>query len=400
MHSATFGSAWDAQETPTCTAGEVGGIDPVQRPPSDLGRPRHPGGPPCFARYWRIWSRLYVRRLAGAFLPGEDAHGRDAVEPHLGQRGEEDVPVHLPLPDVEMLVDARGRAGRVHDVAQAGRGAVVERVSDVHVGQQRPGVLHDPFDVAALMEGVRRAVQERHEVPVDPADQVDARPAVLHEVVRVRFEHQPDAFALEHRQQLLHRAPELRLAGRRRLRPPVELGVHHLHPEVHGYLDRPLPVAHRGLALVLVRARPPVQRQHRADLHAGRGQRLPEPGDLRLVRPRVQEERQEILPRRQLDAGVAEVRDDAGQLGQRHAAEHVGVERDLHGRDLTGLTAPSRRSRGARAGTPPCGCRSAAPPGSSPPRPWPRSRPRSWARSRTRRPPPSASPAAPRRRPG
>src|SRR5213076_1971694 len=58
------------------------------------------------------------RRLAGAFFPGEDADGGDAIELDLGQGGEEDVPVHLSLPDVEMLVDAGGRAGRVHDVAQ------------------------------------------------------------------------------------------------------------------------------------------------------------------------------------------------------------------------------------------------------------------------------------------
>jgi hypothetical protein len=75
------------------------------------------------------------RGLAGSFLPGEDAHGGDAVEVHLGQGAEEDVPVDLPLPDVQVLVDPGRRAGRVHDVAQAGGGAMVEGVGDVQVGE-------------------------------------------------------------------------------------------------------------------------------------------------------------------------------------------------------------------------------------------------------------------------
>src|SRR5215469_14272397 len=93
------------------------------------------------------------RGFARPFLPGEDAHGGDAVEVYLGQGAEEGIPVHLPLADVQVLVDTGGRAGRVDDVAQAGRGAVVERVGDVQLGEQRPGVLHDAFDVAALVEG-------------------------------------------------------------------------------------------------------------------------------------------------------------------------------------------------------------------------------------------------------
>src|SRR5215831_19018305 len=87
--------------------------------------------------------------LAGSFLPGEDAHGGDAVEVHLGEGAEEDVPVHLALTDVQVLVDPGGRTGRVDDVAQAGGGAVVEGIGDVHVREQRPGVFHDAVDVAA-----------------------------------------------------------------------------------------------------------------------------------------------------------------------------------------------------------------------------------------------------------
>src|SRR3981081_1003699 len=159
--------------------------------PSGPGRPARSG--PCASCRPSVLRdvppdlfEVMSRRLPGPFLPGEDAHGRDAVELHVGQRPEEDVPVHFPLADVEVLVHARGRAGRVHDVAQAGRGPVVEGVRDMHLRQQRPGVLHDPFDVAALMEGVRRAVQERYEVLIYPPNEIDPGSAVLDEVIRVR----------------------------------------------------------------------------------------------------------------------------------------------------------------------------------------------------------------------
>ncbi len=113
--------------------------------------------------------------VLGPLLPGEHAHRGDPVEAHLGERGEEPVPVHLALPDVQVLVHPDGRAGRVDDVAQAGRAAVVERVGDVHLGEQRPGVAHHRGQVAALMEGVRGAVQEGHQVRVDAADQIRRR---------------------------------------------------------------------------------------------------------------------------------------------------------------------------------------------------------------------------------
>jgi hypothetical protein len=51
------------------------------------------------------------RRLMGAFFPGEDAGGGDAVEVQLAQGAEERGPVDLALADVEVLVDAGGGAG-------------------------------------------------------------------------------------------------------------------------------------------------------------------------------------------------------------------------------------------------------------------------------------------------
>ena len=55
--------------------------------------------------------------------------------------------------------------------------------------------------------------------------------AVLDEVVRVRLEPELDALALEDRQQLLHRPPELAFGLWLPLRPAVELAVHRVHAE-------------------------------------------------------------------------------------------------------------------------------------------------------------------------
>jgi hypothetical protein len=208
--------------------------------------------------------------------------------------------------------------------------AVVERVGDVDVGEQVPGVLDDPGDVPAHVERVRGAVQERHERGVDPAHQVDGGAAVLDEVAGVRLQDEPYALPLEQRQQLLHRAPEPVLAHGGLVRRPAQLGVHHRAPEVHGDLEGASPVPHGGAAAVLVRPRPPVQREDGGHGDTGRVERAPERGDRVPVGPRVQEERQEVVARRELEVGVPEVGDEAGKREQRGAAEHVRVERELH----------------------------------------------------------------------
>ena len=69
----------------------------------------------------------------------------------------------------------------------------------------------------------------------------------------------------------------------------------------------------------------------RGDLDPGPVERLLERLDSCVVDPRGQEERCEVLARRELDVLVAEVGHDAGKLEQWGAAEHVRVERDLHG---------------------------------------------------------------------
>src|SRR5262244_846132 len=92
------------------------------------------GGPAVLGQVAADLLQVVDRGLAGPFLPGEDAHGGDAVELHLGEGAEEDVPVDLALADVQVLVDPGGRAGRVDDVAQPGGSPVVERVGDVQVG--------------------------------------------------------------------------------------------------------------------------------------------------------------------------------------------------------------------------------------------------------------------------
>lgn len=89
----------------------------------------------------------------------------------------------------------------------------------------------------------------------------------------MRFQPQLHALTLEYRQEFLQRAPELRLAAAGRLRPPVELGVHHGAVQLDGQLDGPLPVAHCGLPLFLVRAGPAVQGQVRGHLDPGAAER-------------------------------------------------------------------------------------------------------------------------------
>ena len=201
-------------------------------------------------------GEVVAARRLGSLLPCEHADGHDAVEAQLLERPEERVPGHLALADVEVLVDAHGVARRVGDVAQPGRRAVVEAVRHVHLRQQVACGAHDLGHVPALVEGVRRAVQEAHVRGVDAPDHVHGGDPVLDEVVRVRLEREMDALALEDRQELLHRAPELaprrwtRLSGR-----PLNSEFMTSTPELDRDLDGPLPVAHGRLPLVLVRVR-------------------------------------------------------------------------------------------------------------------------------------------------
>ena len=235
---------------------------------------------------------------------------------------------------------------------------MVERVGEVQLGQQRPGVPDHRGQVAALVEGVRRAVQERDQVGVDARG--PGRPPAMPSSTKSsgcgsRTRRTPSRSKIGSSSSI-DRQNWASLCGGR-LRPAVELGVHHGHPEIDGDLDGPLPVAHRRLPLVLVRAGPLVERQHRGDLDLGRGQRLLERRDAVPVHPRVQEERHEVVARRQLDVPVAEVGDQPGQLEQRHLAQHVRVERDLHARHLLGVV----ELRLARPGPPRPARRCAAP---------------------------------------
>jgi hypothetical protein len=142
-------------------------------------------------------------RLAGPLLPRENADSSNAIEADPPQRGEKAIPVDLALADVQMLMYSRWRPWGVHDVAQARGRGVIEGVSKVYVGQQVTGVLHDFGHVAAHMECVRCAVQERNVRGVNPANYVDRGLAVLDEVVRVRLQPQLHPFPFEDRQQFL-----------------------------------------------------------------------------------------------------------------------------------------------------------------------------------------------------
>ena len=201
------------------------------------------------------------------------------------------------------------------------------------------------------------------------------------------------ALSLEDRQQLVQRPPELRLAARRRLRSAVELRVHHPAVQVDGELDRPLPVADRRLPLVLVRPGPAVERQVRGDPHPGPVQRGPEPAHHVPVGPRVQEERGEVLARRQLDPLVAEVGD------QRRAVRSAAYARSMYGSSASFMSGSSlrRRARVARPATPAPGSRSAVPRAPRPTPPPRRSRPSCSGRARRPRRPRRSTPAARRR---
>ncbi len=111
----------------------------------------------------------------------------------------------------------------------------------------------------------------------------------------------------------------------------AELAVHRVDAHFDGDLDRLSPVADRGLALVLVRARPSVHRQQRCDLHSVIFQRLLEARDALRIGARMSPPGEEVVARRELDPLVAELGDLARQLLERKMAMHVRVECDAHG---------------------------------------------------------------------
>ena len=135
-----------------------------------------------------------------------------------------------------------------------------------------------------------------------------------------------NAFALEDRQQLVHRLQELRLGGLRRLRPAVELGVDHLDAQVDGDLDDPLPGAYGRLSLVLVRTGPAQHRQHRGDAHPRVAPRPSSASDAGVVDPRVLEERDEVRLGRELHPVVTQAGHDVGQLVDRAASSRTSAD--------------------------------------------------------------------------
>ncbi len=143
---------------------------------------------------------------------------------------------------------------------------------------------------------------------VDAADDAHRLEPVLDEIVWVRVDPDVDALALEDRHQFLHRAEERPLGFLGPLGPAGELGVDDVHAEVDGDLNDPLPVAHRGLAGILVGAGPAQHRQHRGDPDAGVGACLAELGDQVVVGAGVVEERDEVAVRGELQVLVAQVR--------------------------------------------------------------------------------------------
>ena len=265
--------------------------------------------------------------------PGEDRAGGDAVEADVGQALEEVVPVDLAQPRVDrvVLVDAGGVAGRVGDVAAAARGAVVEGVGDVVLAR----VLHDLAHVAALVEGVGGAVEEADVPGVDGADHVDPADAVLDEVVGVRLDIEQDPLLLDAGDNDVHRLPELGLGALGLLGASRELGVHLVAAELEGDVDGPVPVAHRGLALVLVRGGPAVQRQAGGELEAVVLQEPLGPLDLLVVGGGVGVVGPEVVALGELDVREAGLRGAAEVVLEGVPADLEGIHCDLHCRCLS-----------------------------------------------------------------
>src|SRR5262245_57978912 len=114
------------------------------------------------------------------------------------------------------------------------------------------------------------------------------------------------------------------------LGPSAELRVHHRASKFDGDLDRPFPVANGSLSLVLVQARPAVQRQDRCNLDTGRRRGGSQRSDARAIRTRVAEEGQKVVTGRELHVSIAEVGNECGQVLERHRPQHVRIESKLH----------------------------------------------------------------------
>ena len=84
--------------------------------------------------------------------------------------------------------------------------------------------------------------------------------------------------------------------------------------EVDGDLDDALPVAHRGLAGILVGSRPAQHRQHRGDADAGVCAGPAELGHQFVIGAGVVEERDEVAVRGQLQVLVAQFGDQTREV--------------------------------------------------------------------------------------
>jgi hypothetical protein len=120
----------------------------------------------------------------------------------------------------------------------------------------------------------------------------------------MRIDADVDAFALEDRHQFLHGPEERPFGFLGTFGATGELGVDDVDAEIDGDLDDPLPVAHRGLAGVLVGSRPTQHRQHRRNPDTRVGAGLAELGDQLVVGAGVVEERDEVAVRSQLQVLV------------------------------------------------------------------------------------------------
>jgi hypothetical protein len=178
---------------------------------------------------------------------------------------------------------------------------MVQAVSEMDLGDKGTGAPEHGSNVATHMKSVGGAVHVTDVRGVDSANHVDGAVAVLHEVAWMGLKGEVDSFPFKDWEEFVHGAPELRLAGGGRFRPPVELRVQPPTAEFDRQGDHTPPVPHRGLSLPLIGPRPMEQREHRDNSDLLMLERFTKQAYSSATNAGMSEERNEVLAGRQLD---------------------------------------------------------------------------------------------------
>src|SRR5690606_3114939 len=224
----------------------------------------------------------------------------------LAKRAEELVEVDVAVADPQVLVHAGGVSGRVRDVPQAVRAAVIEGVGREDRAEAIADDRQQRGGAVAEVEGVRGDVHESHAVAVQPSQDPPGLEAVLDEVIGVRVEVDRHSLALRDRQELLHRAVERVLRFLFALGAARELGVDHRRAELGSDLDVAGRVEHGPLDVPRIRTAEALHGLNRGDRHTRVRRAFAERRDHLRVDLRVVEVPAKVGVRRQLQVFVAE----------------------------------------------------------------------------------------------